>query len=314
MGLLGPGGDLAPTLRILDLGARKRWGRKDSVSQRAQSTALPRGLRFRVPACLRGASPSSFLPPQPAQFGEAAGVRRGGWQQADSRAHRGGGPHGKWLGPCALEAPTWAGSPLSPGLSSHTHTEPLACQGSPPASRAPSARAQALAGSGAQGRLPPLFVVSGLEAGTVCDAGPGELDGDPGETRAALPARGVAGPVPGPSGEPGVVCAPRRPVGRGRPAAPPSCQLGLVIQLPLPPPPCTHHLTLRAFSPTVAAMGEGVSFHKPACRVTLALAPTLGPLYPKPHHPPVSRASELSLGRPLLVSAGGVLVWVTLLP
>lgn len=256
--------------------------------------------------------PSS--PPQPAQFGEAAGVRRGGWQQADSRAHRGGGPHGKWLGPCALEAPTWAGSPLSPGLSSHTHTEPLACQGSPPASRAPSARAQALAGSGAQGRLPPLFVVSGLEAGTVCDAGPGELDGDPGETRAALPARGVAGPVPGPSGEPGVVCAPGRPVGRGRPAAPPSCQLGLVIQLPLPPPPCTHHLTLRAFSPTVAAMGEGVSFHKPACRVTLALAPTLGPLYPKPHHPPVSRASELSLGRPLLVSAGGVLVWVTLLP
>lgn len=65
-------------------------------------------------------------------------------------------------------------------------------------------------------------------------------------------------------------------------AAPPSCQLGLVTQLPLPPPPSTHHLTLRASSPTVAALGEGVSFHKLACRVTLALAPTPGPLYPSP--------------------------------
>lgn len=39
--------------------------------------------------------------------------------------------------------------------------------------------------------------------------------------------------------------------------APPQGQLGLVTQLPLPPPPSAHHLTLRAFSPTVATLGEG---------------------------------------------------------
>lgn len=44
--------------------------------------------------------------------------------------------------------------------------------------------------------------------------------------------------------------------GTGR-AALPACQLGLVTQLPLPPP-SSHHLTLRAFSPMVAALGEGV--------------------------------------------------------
>ena len=71
---------------------------------------------------------------------------------------------------------------------------------------------------------------------------------------------GAAGPVPGHSGEPGgCLCSQQAcEEGRGR-AAPPSCQLGLVTQLPIPSPrpPSTHHLTLRAFSPTVAAMGEG---------------------------------------------------------
>uniref|UniRef100_A0A8C0NRI2 Midnolin n=2 Tax=Canis lupus familiaris TaxID=9615 RepID=A0A8C0NRI2_CANLF len=60
--------------------------------------------------CLLGLT--LFLPPpQPAQFGEAAGVRRGGWQQADAGAHRGGGPHGKRLGQSAPEALAQAGSP-----------------------------------------------------------------------------------------------------------------------------------------------------------------------------------------------------------
>lgn len=68
-----------------------------------------------APQSAQGA-PGSAPQRHPTQFGEAAGVRRGGWQQADSRAHRGGGPH-----------------------------------------------------------------VSGFKARTVCDAGPGELDGDPGQ-------------------------------------------------------------------------------------------------------------------------------------
>lgn len=59
-------------------------------------------LGFRVPAAPHFASPGPASPlpssPQPAELGDAAGVRRGGWEQADTRAHCGGGPHGKWGG------------------------------------------------------------------------------------------------------------------------------------------------------------------------------------------------------------------------
>lgn len=72
-----------------------------------------------------------------------------------------------------------------------------------------------------------------------------------------LLAQGLAGPEPNPSGEPGVVSVRRRPVGRGLEL------LRLLASLAWSPsflfllPPSTHHLTLRAFSPTVAAMGDG---------------------------------------------------------
>ena len=155
------------------------------------SIALPRGLCFRVPALSRPRhSLTLFLPPppQPAQFGEAAGVRRGGWQQADARAHRGGGPHGKWLGqrapkprvsrqpsPLRAHPPALTRNPVPAGLPTPPHPTPLLLRAHP------------------QGLLffLPLSVVSGLQARTICDAGPGELDRDPGKMRAsALPTPG----------------------------------------------------------------------------------------------------------------------------
>lgn len=58
--------------------------------------------------------------------------------------------------------------------------------------------------------------------------------------------------------------------------------------------PSTHHLTLRAFSPTVAAMGEGASFHKAACGVTLAHA--LAPAFvPRPTRSATERPSEAAV-------------------
>lgn len=85
---------------------------------------------------------------------------------------------------------------------------PLPAREAPQLTGPPSSCAQALAGSGAQGHLPPLFVVSGLEARTVCDAGPGELDGDPGETRPPRWPAGSQAQCPAPLGSLGLFVLP----------------------------------------------------------------------------------------------------------
>lgn len=107
---------------------------------------------------------------------------------------------------------------------------------------------------------------------------------------APSPPLGATGGVPGHSGELwGCLCSQEAcGKGRGR-AAPPSCQLGLVTQLPLPPPrpPSTLHLTLRYFSPTVASMGEGAQLSQACLRGDLGpcshTTPTHPGLRPQPH-------------------------------
>lgn len=171
--------------------------------------------------CLLGLT--LFLPPpQPAQFGEAAGVRRGGWQQADAGAHRGGGPHGKRLGQSAPEALAQAGSPhprarsLAPSLPG----QPLQHAGPLPRARAlrPERTLRAASLFQSQASRPEQSVMQALESLTETQVSP-----------APVP--------PSPGGGPGGVRAPGRPRGGRRRAAQPSCQFGLVTQLPLPPPP-----------------------------------------------------------------------------
>lgn len=106
-------------------------------------------------------------------------------------------------------------------------------------------------------------------------------------------------PVPPRPGGGGGGGAPRRPTGREGRTAQPSCQFGLVTQLPLPPPPSHSPPDLEGLlSHGGCHGGRGLGFHKPACGGDLGpRSHTEGPRSPSPIlRSTRSTATAVSLG------------------
>lgn len=246
--------------------------------QPAQSTTLPRGLRFRVLALSPMPHPLPSSPPSRLSSGKLQefGVGDGSKLTLVPTVEAGLMVNG-WG-----SVPTWAGSSLSCQHSPH-HTSlcPLALQGSPPQLAGPSQPlCPGSAGNTHSGSLLlSLFVVSGFKARTVCDAGPGELDGDPGETRAAPHSPGASWPSARLLwGAWGCLCS-QEACGEGRGGDRTRCAACVPAW---PGHPASSSSSPQRSPPDLEGLlshgghpgGGGASFHKPACGVTLAHAPT----------------------------------------